>query len=297
MTAAAKLSAWLPSEAAQAMMNASRFIRVSGPDAASFLQGQFSNDIQALEENPAQFSSYNSPKGRVLAFLRILRHEDDFLLAVDEAIADTCLQRLRMFVLRSNVVIETDETVRGVVVTGGTARETLMAAGLPAPEPGCAAPHDSLIIFAVPGPEARFEIFSSTLPALDVPVAAADDLSRWDILFRLPRMLLENQDRHVAQHLGLDERGAISFKKGCYTGQEIIARMKYLGKVKKGAVVFAGENAKPGDSIRNQEDRSVGEVVNVADANGGQLILASVNIDDPSRILHVNDVPLTPVSG
>jgi len=281
---------WLPESAAFARMDAYRAIRVSGPDAEALLQGQFSNDISTLHTNPGQLSSYNSPKGRVLAFLRVLRHADAWWLVVDAGILDVFLQRLRMFVLRSKVSIEPAPEIAGLAVTGPAAAARLHVAGLPAPGPGEAVVHDGCVFLGVPGPLPRVEIHGpvEALPELKMEQASSADLARWDILCGLPRIVEGNRDAHVAQHINLDELGAISFRKGCYTGQEIIARMKYLGKIKKRMMVLAGHDAHVGDTIRTADDRSAGEVVNVADADDGQLILAVVNLDDQDSLLNVN---------
>ncbi|HEX6927694.1 MAG TPA: hypothetical protein VF267_00475 [Gammaproteobacteria bacterium] len=281
----------LPGTAATAAMDAHRVVKVNGPDARALLQGQLSNDLDALDENPGQLSSLNSPKGRVLAFLRVLKQGEDYWLVVDRAIADAFVQRLKMFVLRSKVDIHVADDLGGIVVAGPGTGETLAARNLPAPEPGTAATRDGKVLLGIPGPMPRVEILGP-VDALPAPDASADDLARWDILYRLPRIVDANRDAHVAQHLNLDELGAISFKKGCYTGQEIIARMKYLGKVKKRAAVFLGDGASAGDSVRTEDGKAAGEVVNVAPAGGDQLILAVVNLETRDEALTVNEQPL-----
>lgn len=286
---------WLPATAAFAHMETHRVIRVSGADAAALLQGQFSNDIAALDSNPAQFSSYNSPKGRVLAFLRVFKRGDEFWLVVDDSILDAFVQRLKMFVLRAKVSIEVAEDIRGMAIAGSAAAEALASAGLPSPAAGEAIASDDCMYFGMPGPAPRVELFGQSLPALKISGASADDLARWDVIFHLPRIMEGNRDAHVAQHLGLDELGAINFKKGCYTGQEIIARMKYLGKVKKRPAVFLGTGANVGDTIRTTEDRNAGDVVNVANADGKQLVLAVVNLDDEDAPLNINGERLSPL--
>ncbi|HEX7046943.1 MAG TPA: hypothetical protein VF275_05180 [Gammaproteobacteria bacterium] len=299
MTAIAQDSRhWLPENAAIASMDSHRIVKVAGPDALEFLQGQFSNDIAALNENPGQLSSYNNPKGRVLAFLRVLKHRDEYWLVVDAGIVDAFLQRLRMFVLRSKLTVETADELRGVVVAGADAARELADRNLPAPGAGESVVKDDCVFLGLPGPAPRVEIYGpkDALPPLDLATATQDDLARWDVLFKLPRITDANRDAHVAQHLDLDELGAINFKKGCYTGQEIIARMKYLGKVKKRTSVFLGDGANVGDALRTEDGRSVGEVVNVAVANEQQLVLAVVNLDDRDKILAVNEHPLERLS-
>lgn len=285
---------WLPENAAQAALDAQRIIRVSGRDAAELLQGQLSNDVNALAAAAAQFSSHNSPKGRVLAFLRVLKSGDDYWLAVDAGIADAFLQRLKMFVLRSKVTVEAMDDFSGSAIVGPGAADALTAAGWPIPETGKGAVHGDCVVFALPGPLPRVEVFGprETLPTLEIAQATGEDLERWDVLFHLPRINDANRDRHVAQHLDLDELGAINFKKGCYTGQEIIARMKYLGKVKKRAAVFLGDGARAGDAVRTKDGKAAGDVVNVAPADDRQLILSVVNLDVRDDALTVNGQPL-----
>lgn len=290
---------WLPGSAAVAHLDAHRVVHVSGPDARALLQGQFSNDIDALDEKPGQLSSYNSPKGRVLAFLRIVKLADDYRLVVDADIHDVFVQRLKMFVLRAKVSIESDPGFAGNVVAGSGAIEYLRDAGFPDVQPGEAAAHGNCVWLGIHGPVPRIEIHGprESLPELDIPHASAEDLARWDVIFRLPRIMEGNRDAHVAQHLNLDELGAINFKKGCYTGQEIIARMKYLGKVKKRSAIFMAEGVNVGDSVRTNDDRGAGDVVNVAAAgNGRQLVLATVSIENAEASLAVNGKSLIPLA-
>lgn len=288
--AMADIRRWFPERAAAVPMNAHRIVRVSGADAAALLQGQFSNDIAALDENPGQLSSYSSPKGRVLAFLRVLKHSDGCWLVVDAAIFDAFVQRLGMFVLRAKVTIEPADDVRGIALAGIALPEVLAGANLPAPKRNEAVAHGDCVFLGLPGPVPRVEIFGPghSLPAFAIDEGSNDDLARWDILCGLPRISDANRDAHIAQHMNLDELGAISFRKGCYTGQEIIARMKYLGRVKKRAAVFLGGNANAGDVIRTGDDRAAGEIVNIAPADSGQLMLAVANLDDRDKPLTVN---------
>lgn len=287
---------WLPADAAHAAMNSHYVVEVTGADAASLLQGQLSNDIDALETSPGQLSSYNSPKGRVLALLRVLKHGDRYWLAVDSNIADGFVQRLRMFVLRSKVSINADPGIVGMVLAGPGAMSALAKAGLPAPGAGSAEIWNGRVFLGMPGPVPRVEIYApmEKLPGLAFTEASDEDLARWDILAGLPRMLPDNQDAHVAQHLNLDELGAVNFRKGCYTGQEIIARMKYLGKVKKRAATFVGSDLAVGAPVRDADDRAVGEIVNVAPAGDRQLALAVVSLDAAESLL-VNGNPLVAI--
>lgn len=282
--------------AATATMNAHAILEVSGADAAAFLQGQLSNDIDALATGLAQLSGYHSPKGRMLAFLRVLHapssgREPSFLLVLDEAIAEAVTQRLRMFVLRSQVRIARRDDLAARVLLGAGIPALLSRNHLPSPAPGSGVIVNECVFFALPSsPVPRIEVFgpADAMPALTVEAADPDALARWDILCKLPRILPEIQDAHVAQHLGLDELEGINFRKGCYTGQEIIARMKYLGRVKKRPAIFVANGASPGDVIRDENGQAAGEVVNVASQGNEVLMLAVVNLDSEKKTLAVD---------
>lgn len=190
-------------------------LRVTGADAETFLQGQLSGDVR----NPGLgWTSYNSPKGRMLGVLRLAREGDRFDLHLPPALLEPLARRLRMFVLRSNVVIET----------------------LGARDPGESA-------------EARDR---RALIAAGVPVVYPP-----------------TQDRWVPQMANLDLLGGINFDKGCYTGQEVVARLHYLGNLKKRMFRVRGEGPvpAPGTDIRNAagDAQAVGDIVDaVPDGDG-----------------------------
>ena len=183
-------------------------LQVSGADAESFLQGQLSADLRRLAPEQPAWASYNSPKGRMLAVMQMHRSEQAIELWMPDTLVDTVARRLRMFVLRSKVLIE-PSAHRSADLTATTRdRLALIQAGVPVVYP-------------------------------------------------------ETQDRWVAQMANLDLIGGISFDKGCYTGQEIVARLHYLGNLKKRMFLLRGTGAapEPGMGIRevNGDAQSVGE--------------------------------------
>lgn len=261
-------------------------LRVAGADADAFLQGQLSNDIQALSPERAQLSSYNSPKGRVLAVLHVFRHERTICLLMPRTLLEPVSRRLRMYVLRARVELA-ESSLTGLGLWGGAAAGRLGEAGLPAPEAahGCAA-HEAGCVIRWPGETPRFALFApperlqTWRAALTAGCRAAgfDDWRREDILAGLPSVHPETQDRFVAQMLNLDSLGAISFRKGCYTGQEVIARTHYLGKSPRRMhrARIAGPPPAPGTAVRTAaRPQAVGHVVEaVSDLAGGALALA-----------------------
>lgn len=287
-----KISDLVPGTA-QAPLSHLGFICVDGPDAREFLQGQLSNDVNDLEDNPVQFTSMNSPKGRVLAFGRLVKVGDHYWLGVDIEVIDGILKRLRMFVLRSKVTLAIDGAFAATAVMGNDARKAMTNAGLPTPGPGKSIQHGELTIFSVPGPAERFEIFGpgDALQSLEFDAAGLSpaELAIQDILWRLPRLHDANQDSQVAQMLNLDELQAINFRKGCYTGQEVIARMHYLGKLKKRAVVLVGETGDDDASVQDSGGKKVGEIFQSASHDDTQLHLAVLNIAATGNALQTSD--------
>ena len=254
-------------------------LRVGGADAADFLQGQLSCDIAAIGDDDATWASMNSPKGRVLALFRIYRRGQAFELLTHASVAETALKRLRMFVLRSRVTIE--------------AVDDLFTAGLvdpgepPAPSLRLHARQDGVVSLTLPGTDAARLVFvgdsasveaalRERLPAGARPISAA----AWnaiDIATGLPEVEAETQDRFVAQMLDLDRLGALSWTKGCYTGQEVIARLHYRGGIKRR--LFAArvhtDEVPPGTTIRHAESGAeVGAVVRSAADGDHRRILA-----------------------
>lgn len=251
-------------------------LRVSGADLDSFLQGQLSNDVRQLAAGKAQLHSWNSARGRVLALFNAIRTEDAVLLETSRSLLDHSLKRLRMFVLRSKVKIEDAGTGFVAVGLGGDgAAAALGSLGLPAPETaGTVVAHDGIRVLRRAGARPRFSLHGSVellgplwsqLHAQLRPVGSA----AWrllDILAGMPAIVPATQDRFVAQMLNLDDLGGISFNKGCYTGQEVIARLHYLGQLKKRMFLLFTERAAPvapSMSIyaADGDGQAVGEVV------------------------------------
>lgn len=251
-------------------------LRVSGADADAFLQGQFSNDLRKLTPQQGQLSSYSSPKGRLLAVLHLRRDDDGIDLELHRSIHELVLKRLRMFVLRSKVTLAISAT-RSLGVMGPGAQTFLREAGLPCPQaPLACESHNRLIVmrrlgalprYSLHGPESALADLEKKLPA----TATANDWTRADIEAGVPTIYADTQDRFVPQWCNLDTLGGISFDKGCYTGQEIVARVHYLGEVKRRMHTVRLENSAPpapGASIEQ------GEVVSAAALpNGASLCL------------------------
>ncbi len=260
-------------------------IRVSGADSSDFLQGQFSNDIRQVDESHHQLSSYSSPKGRMLALFRLFQRADDYYISLPQAVLESTFKRLQMFVLMSKVSLE--EVSEQLVCFGlaGPNSEKLLREQLgsvPA-EVDESLTQNEITVLRVAGTHPRFELHGpvSAMQALwqslvnHAQKAGADCWELLDIQAGLPSIFSETTEAFVPQMVNLQLVNGVSFKKGCYTGQEIVARMQYLGKLKRRmyrAHVNTSTRPAPGDeliSTHSASGQGAGKVVKAAPSPGG----------------------------
>ena len=233
-------------------------LSVSGPDAASFLQGQFSNDVTALAPGGGQLSAWCSPKGRVLAnfTLRCIAG-DHFELLLPRLLLEAVQRRLSMFVLRAKVTLRdaSDAAIR-IGVGGPAAAECVAGLAGAAPPLLRWTPIEGGSVAALPGPRFIVSVDPTAAPGRWDRLAGgahAAGFPCWQwltIQAGVPVILPPTQDQFVPQMLNLDLLGGISFHKGCYVGQEIVARMQYLGRLKERlALAHAGSALVPGTRL------------------------------------------------
>jgi folate-binding protein YgfZ len=257
-------------------------LHVTGDDATRFLHAQFTNDLENLPVGSWQYSSYCTPKGRLLAFMTIARLEDsEYMLILPKTVSESILPRLRMFVMRDDVTI-TPQPEQSVITGLLAPVHALKDAGLDIEnETGKLSNNNNRCILTLDAETERYLCISDkNFP--DTSSFEAADRADWtllDIQAGIPAILSETQEAYVPQMVNLDLIGAVNFKKGCYPGQEIVARVHYLGKIKQRMYVLAaqGDNtAKPADKIyiAGHPDKAAGTVVQVAENESGQLIQA-----------------------
>jgi len=269
-------------------------ISVHGDDAQTFLQGQFTNDLNQVDDQHSQFSGYCNPKGRLLASFRIFRRGDSYYLCLPGEMIDGLAGRLRMFVLRSDVTLDdASDTFVHLGVSGPEAEETLrdFAGELPQVMHGVTQ-QDHQLIVRVPGIHPSYEIFTDTEQAIELwnrlnvhcaPIGS-DAWQLLDIQAGVPMICPETREAFVPQMVNLQLVDGLSFKKGCYPGQEIVARMQYLGKLKRRmykARTDTEARPQPGADIFSAADESqpVGQLVSAAPhPDGGFSLLAVVQI-------------------
>jgi len=266
-------------------------IAVHGKDAETFLQGQLTNDVRIVDAGHSQLTGLCNPKGRLLASFRLFRHGDSYYLCLPGDMVEGVLNRLRMFVLRSEVTLEeSSDTFVHLGISGIDAAATLadFAGELPAAV-GEVCAGDNQIVIQVPGIHPSYELFTTVEPAsslwdqLNVHSAPVGE-EAWrllDIQAGIPVIYPQTREAFVPQMINLQLVDGVSFKKGCYTGQEIVARMEYLGKLKRRmyrARVSADTPPRPGDEVFSGDDSR---------QNCGQLVSAAGHPDGDYAVLAV----------
>lgn len=251
-----------------------RVIALSGRDAALFAQAQFMNDIQALPPGHWQWNGWLTPKGRVIALFALLKFDEERLwLLLPDADPVTLAAALQRFVFRGKVTIAVrdDLHVEGVFSAPPQAKGNAFATGA-----------DGTVELDL-GAEAG----TRALRILDASTAAHDPAwtTRWaafDLEHGLPRLPSSQTDHWTPQQLSLERLGAFSVKKGCYPGQEIVARTHFLGKVKRGLALIEGAAAlRVGDDLHapHAANAPLGHLVAAASADGRHLALAVVPLE------------------
>lgn len=269
-------------------------VRAHGDDTLRFLQGQLTSDTSRIDTAHSQLGGYCTPKGRLLAIVRLFARDDGCYLRLPAALREPTLTRLRKYVLMSKLTLDPagDELVSIGLSGPRCAQELAQAVGAVPDAVDSATTADTLTVIRIPGLHPRFEIhgpvdaMSKLWSRLDVHAApvGAGVWSLLDILAGVPEILPDTVEEFIPQTVNLDLLGGISFNKGCYTGQEIVARLHYRGTVKRRmylAECDIEETPRPGCAIHaTGVEQSAGQVVVAAPGAGhGQMLLASVIVE------------------
>ncbi|MDA9087893.1 folate-binding protein [Methylophilaceae bacterium] len=265
-------------------------IEVSGEDASTFLQGQITNDINLVNETTSVYAGLCNPKGRLLAFFHILKLHDSFFLICPQCIAENIAKKLAMYVLRSKVVIAINTTIRlqgfefageGLCDKVGFPENTnTMQSFL----------REGMHVTRISGINPRYLCLADnstittfmTAHKTHVVEKTCECWKQTSITNKIPNIYLETQGKFIPQSLNLDLINAINFKKGCYTGQEIVARTHYLGTVKKRLFrgVWSGDKTllNLGNEILTNETL-VGQVIDYSSDKSESHILFELKVD------------------
>jgi len=242
-------------------------LRVSGDDASKFLQGQLSNDINLIDDNNYQISSYSTNQGKVISINRIFKDNHSYIILLNKDIAEYFVEKISIYILMSkvNLKIEKDYKIFGLI--GENAKKLSHENNILDEKKYLK--KDNLWIMNTTNKDIYSNIIVCEKDSEDffkeLNVSKLDfNVSKFiDIISCFLRINKLNKERYIPQVLNLDENNGINFKKGCYTGQEIIARTHYLGKVKKKIFIIKHTSSKIdiNDKIYDKNDESVGEVI------------------------------------
>ena len=242
-------------------------IKISGIDATNFLQSQFSNDIKSINPDQIQLNAYCQHQGKIMALLWVFIKNDSFYLSFPKELKEIVLSKLNMFKLMSKVTIE-DVSLQ--INQYGLIDEKVE---------GCMKLKNNLSLF-------------TTRKTLESSV----DINLWEkacIDNGLPEIYLKNSEQFIPQALNLDiDETGVSFTKGCYPGQEVVARMHYLGKPKRRLFYFSSKSeATIGDLINVKDSKSLrpsGVILRVAKIDENYHLLATFEIQHINELAYLN---------
>jgi tRNA-modifying protein YgfZ len=278
-------------------------IRFSGEESQPFLQGQLSSDIRALQADQIQFSSYSTPKGRMQASFYVTRRGDDYLLQVDSEIQAAIQKRLSMFILRSKTKASDASAELSLLgIAGKHAKATIIQAFGAAPEAMKVIEQDGIQIIALPNEHYQILLASDQAKIVWDQLVTLGAIPAGESVWRLseiqagsPWITAATQEEFVPQMANLELIGGVSFNKGCYPGQEIVARTQYLGKLKRRTYRMHVDSleAKAGQEVFSAEmnGQPSGKIMLAAPApQGGMEVLVVAQIASLEHGLHLGDL-------
>lgn len=248
----------------------SALVKISGSDATQFLQNLLTNDVMQLANGQCQLNGFCNPKGRLLASFLLMRLHDDYLMMLPRDQLSFVVQRLSMFKLRSQVSIDDcSEQYRVIYVHGDSS-----VAGITLPWQH----HSSLIV-------SETDQHLSQLNALESKGyldAGPEQFSQDLLLHGIPVICASSRELFTPQQINFEVIGGVSFKKGCYPGQEVVARLHYLGKPSRRMflckITDSALNLTVGDEIVDNNQDVLGHIVNHTTYSDGDLLLVSFKL-------------------
>lgn len=274
-----------------------KLIQVSGNDAGEFLQGQLTQDIERVPQTGSLPAAWCNPKGRVITLLRIVLIESGFGLVLPASLADSVCERLKIYRLRADVALEVagSEWVC-LIVNSASDLEALGGRELlPEQEINACRIGQGLTAVNIGLEEKCVELlgFRSDIDKAGIDInepASADFLRGTKIRAGIPEILELHSESFTPHMLNLDLLGAVSFDKGCYTGQEVVARTENLGSSKRRLMRYSTVATLNGGDKLSDGEKDAGEVINVI----GNDLLAVTPVEVHDKTLFANGVEVTP---
>ena len=253
-------------------------LRISGLDSEIFLQNQFSNDINKLELNRIQLNAYCQHQGKIIALFWVMRNDNSFLLSFPIDLLEKVTARLRMFVIMSDVLIEdVSEELSQIGLIDEKVKGSYLI-------------NERMSLF-ITSPKEQI-VKNSTID---------DEWTKASIDSQLPEVFLSTSEKFVPQMLNLDiDEVGVNFSKGCYPGQEVVARLHYLGEAKRRLFAFQCDSeVQIGDNLycsssnaakaRADRYKGSGMVVNKVKYNSKFYCLATLDVDLKDEKITINN--------
>lgn len=250
-----------------------RILTISGEDAGELLQGQMTQDVRKLEDEKIHITSFCNVQGRVIASSFIQERNDQYDLILSSEIIDGLENHLQRYILRSKVLIEQSDEK-----TFGAYKSDIH--------------DDSKECRSLKNDPKRVLTLSSQVPESIDNFITSEEWIRCDIENSIAIINKESTEKFIPQMLNLDILDAVSFSKGCYTGQEVVARVQHRGKIKQRMFKFKTENEdliSHGSEIQH-ESKKVGTVVISELIDNYSIGLAVINSADNESQLNIGDI-------
>ena len=282
-------------------------IKVSGEDAESFLQNQLTNDIRNVTETTHQASAWCSPKGRIIANFQIFMRDDSYFLTVSADLIEHVIKKLRMYVMMSKVTVE---DVSESVIHFGYVGDLKTIIGDVPNTPNQTIQYNNLSILRLADNEPRYEIFGDISNISDAKQlwdqcatdAIAVNNNGWNYLniaAGIPSINEASSEAWIPQMVNYIAIGGVDFKKGCYPGQEVVARLNYLGKTKRRMYrlkISTKQLPAIGDTIASTSDKAAGKILNAAINPDGSIealaIMKIAETDSPLTLANDNNTSI-----
>jgi folate-binding protein YgfZ len=246
-------------------------IRVTGEDAQGFLQGQLTNNVLSLAPDRAVRAAYCTPQGRAIALLTLLPQQNGLLMVLPGELLQSVMTRLRMFVMRSRVTLEEAKS-EGLLICANQLPNALSR------RDQVRSDQNGLTWVASSDPALVWRLLEE--PGQGLTDFDANLARQWQIDAGLPEVDERSGGQYVPQMLNLDALDAISFRKGCYTGQEIVARTQHLGRIKRRLFRLEGDGSAPNSGASVEVDeRGIGQVLLSASLGDRFCALAVLQLD------------------
>ena len=278
-------------------------IAVTGEDATTFLQGQLTCNIHDITDLKASIAAFCNPKGRVISVLLVIKIQAGFLLLLPGSLLDKVLKKLQMYVLRSKVQLIDQGNHK--IIKGLYSPTDFSPCALPNDNFACSRT-EHFICIKWPSETARYLLIADSEQAIDLeqPSYRQGSVDEWryqDISAGIPWFEIEQTEHFIPQMLNIDHLGGISFNKGCYTGQEIIARTHFLGQAKRRLYLGEAQCRLQADRqliVENADTREkMGDILTFQPLeNTCRLLLVLQTVDAETKNLILNTTQQTPVT-